>query len=245
MQRIVISCLIALFLAPVTFAAARRHAAIPPATQAPSGDCFTFGLVAPGTKASYLSTTSGGNVNFTITWLSDTPTQTKTTQHVVTPQATSDVETTLDGVVQGTLRGLQHFHIKTTTAVPLLGNTIVESDAGFVPALVAGPAAGWCTGATWTAPATTETIVTQSIVGQTSQIVTTIASEGSVLAVGESITVPGGTFRTVKYKSSIVSGTSVQPAITWVSMDRSIVVKQDSLDAAGNVTSSTQLTGVQ
>ena len=247
MQRIVIGCLVALFIASASFAAARRHVARPPAASQTSsgGDCFVFGLVTPGTKATYLSTTSGGNVNFTITWLSDTLTQTKTTQHVVTPQATSDVETTLDGVVQGDLRGLKHIHIRTTTAVPIIGNTVLDADVDFVPALVAGPAEGWCTGAIWTVPATTETVVSNSLVGQTSQIVTTIASEGSVLAVGESITVPGGTFRTVKYKSSIVSGTSVQPAITWTSMDRSIVVRQDTLDAAGNVTTTTQLTALQ
>jgi hypothetical protein len=122
---------------------------------------------------------------------------------------------------------------------------VADADVDFVPAFVAGPAEGWCTGATWIVPATTETIVSRSIAGQSSQIVTTIASEGAVLAVGESITVPGGTFRTVKYKSAIVSGTSVQPAITWVSMDKAIVVKQDTLDAAGNVTTTTQLTGLQ
>lgn len=248
MKRIVIGCLIAVSIAPVSSAAVRRHAARPPAApQGPSGsgDCFTFGLVTPGTKGSYLSTTSGGNVTFTITWLSDTLTQTKTTQHVVTPQATSDVETTLDGVVQGNLRGLKHFIVKTTTAVPILGNTVVEAEVDFAPAFVAGPAEGWCTGATWTVPATTETIVTRSIAGQTTQIVTTVASVGSVLAVGEMVTVPAGTFRTVKYKSSIVSGTSIQPAITWASMDRAIVVKQDTLDAAGNVTTTTELTGLQ
>lgn len=247
MQRIVIGCLIAVSVAPASFAAGRHRAVTPPASAqgtppGGSSNCFTFGLVAPGTKGTYLSTTPSGNVNFTITWLSDTPTQTKTTQHVVSPQATSDVETTLDGVVQGNLRGLKHFFIRTTTAVPFLGSTTATADVNFVPALVAGPAAGWCVGEKWTVPATTETIVTSlPIGGSSSQIVTTIASVGEVLAVGEVITVPGGTFRTVKYKSAIVSGTSVQPAITWTSMDLAIVVKQDTLDTAGNVTTTTEL----
>jgi hypothetical protein len=250
MRHIIIGCVIAaLFIAPVSSAAARRRAApsLPGGggSQPGGSDCHTFALVTPGTVASYLTTTSGGNVTFTITWISDTPTQTKTTQKVTTPQATSDVETTLDGEIVGTLRALKHFYVKTTTAVPFLGNTVAEADVTFVPSLAAGPAEGWCTNATWSIPATTETIVSKSLAGQQSQIVTTIASQGKVLAVGESVTVPAGTFRTVKYLSYTVSGTGAQPAITWTSMDRSVVVKQDTLDANGAVTSSTQLTSLQ
>jgi hypothetical protein len=245
MRSILIGCLVAVIVAPASFGATRRRAAKPPTTQAPTGNCHTFGLVTPGTKATYLTTTSNGNVTFTITWISDTPTQTKTTQHVVTPQATTDVETTLDGVVSGNLRGLKHLYTKSTTPVPFLGNTVVEVNIDFVPALIAGPSAGWCTGETWSVPATTETIVSNSLAGQQSSIVTTIASDGQVLAVGESVTVPAGTFQTVKYRSNTVSGTSVQPSITWTDMTRSIVVKQDTLDGAGNVTTSTQLTAVQ
>lgn len=245
MRRIVIGCLLAVIIAPVSFGASRRRASAPPAKAPVQSGCHTFGLVTPGTKATYLSTTSNGNVNFTITWISDTPTQTKTTQHVVTPQATTDVETTIDGVVSGNLRGMKHVYTKSTTPVPFFGNTVVEVDIDFVPALIAGPSEGWCTGATWSVPAVTETVVSKSIAGQQSNIITTVGSDGTVLAVGESVTVPAGTFQTVKYRNSIVSGTSVQPAITWTSMDRSIVVKQDTLDANGNVTSSTQLTALQ
>jgi hypothetical protein len=250
MRRIVIGCLLAVLIAPVSSGAARRRAAPSnPAASTPGGggssDCHTFGLVPAGTKGTYLTTTSNGNVNFTITWISDTPTQTKTTQHVVTPQATTDVETTLDGVVSGPLRGLKHLYTKSITPVPFLGNTVVEVDIDFVPALIAGPAGGWCTSATWTVPAVTETVVSKSIAGQQSQIITTIASEGQVLAVDESITVPAGTFRTVKYKSYTVSGSALQPAITWTSRDKAIVVRQDTLDGAGNVTTTTVLTALE
>lgn len=72
-----------------------------------------------------------------------------------------------------------------------------------------------------------------------------IGSQGVVLAVDALLTVNAMTFHTVKYRSSIVSGTSVQPAVTWVSMEHNIVVRQDTLDAAGNVTTVTQLTGLQ
>lgn len=246
MRRIVIGCLLAVLIAPVSNGAARRRAAPKPATPASGGsDCHTFGLVTPGTKGTYLTTTSNGNVNFTITWISDTPTQTKTTQHVVTPQATTDVETTLDGVVSGPLRGIKHLYTKSITPVPFLGNTVVEVDIDFVPALIAGPAEGWCANATWTVPASTETIVSKSLAGQQSSIVTTIASEGQVLAVDEVVAVPAGTFHTVKYKSYTVSGTSLQPSITWTSKERNVVVKQDTLDGAGNVTTTTVLTALE
>jgi len=248
MRRIVIGCLAAaILIAPASIAATRRRSAPSlPKTATPSGDCHVFGLVTAGTVASYLTTTtSSGNVNFTITWISDTPTQTKTTQQVTTPQATTAVETTLDGVVSGNLRGLKHLYTKSTTPVPFLGNTVVEVDIDFSPALIAGPTEGWCAGAKWSIPATTETVVVKSIAGTQSLIVTNVASEGEVLAVGESVTVPAGTFNTVKYKSSIVgSGNTPQPAITWTDMTRAIVVRQDTLDSSGAVTSSTTLQSV-
>lgn len=232
-------------------AAAQKHRAVrsaPPAAPPPQGQCHTFGLVRAGLKATYRTTTpSSGNVDFTITWLSDTPTQTKTTQQVQTPQGNADVETTLDGEIVGTLRALRHLYVKATTTVPVLGKLVTETDVDFVPALAAGPAAGWCVGNSWLVPAVTETIVTRSPAGTTTNVVTTVASTGEVLAVGESVTVPAGTFDTVQYRGSIVASGSnaVAPAITWVSTEHNIVVKQDTLDGNGNVTSVTELMSVQ
>jgi hypothetical protein len=219
------------------------------AVRAPGGlaapQCFTFGFVTAGTVASYLSTTPGGNVTFTINYLSDTATQTHTTQSVTTPQATTQVETIVTGEVVGPLRSLKHVYTKSVTPVPIIGSSVIEVDIDFVPSLVAGPAIGWCENATWTVPPSTETIVSKSAFGQQQQIVTTAASEGQVLAVGEMLTVPGGTFETVKYRGALVSGTNVQTAITWVSMERNIVVRQDTLDTGGAVTTTTVLTALQ
>jgi len=222
--------------------AAKRRISTPPSTPQPSGNCFTFGFVRAGLKGSYLTTSPSGNVSFTITWVSDTATQTVTTQHVVTPQATTDVETTLDGEVVGPLRGLKHIHVKSTTQVPILGAVVTDSNLDFVPSLIAGPASGWCAGATWNVAATTETITTTAtLTPPQTTVQTTAASAGEVLAVNESITVPAGTFRTVKYRGTIVANNNAQPAITWTSMDDAIVVRQDTLDAAGNVTSTTTM----
>jgi len=227
---------------PSAEAQKRRAVRSNPGTPPQQQTCHTFGLVAAGTKASYLSTAPGGNVTFTITWISDTPTQTKTTQKVNSNGTISDAETVLDGEIVGSLRALKHFNLKVSSTVPILGKLTTETDVSFAPSLAQGPAEGWCVGHTWAIPPVTETIVVKSPQGTFPSTVTTIASTGEVLAVGESITVQGGTFNTVKYRGSILSGSSVQTAITWVSMQHNIVVRQDTVDGAGAVTSTTELT---
>ncbi|HVG23723.1 MAG TPA: hypothetical protein VND45_06175 [Thermoanaerobaculia bacterium] len=233
-----------LVLALPAFAAKRRASRSAPAAAA-GNSCHTFGLVRAGLSASYLSQAPGGDVTFTITWITDTPTFTQTTQKVTTPQGTTTAETRLDGEVSGQLRGLRHLNVKTSQTVPVLGSITTETDIDFVPTLTQGPAAGWCVGNTWTVPPVTETVVTRTPQGQNTQVITTIGSTGEVLAVGATVSVPAGDFQTVKYRGAIVSGTTVQTAITWVSMQHNVVVRQDTLDDAGNVTSTTRLTAVQ
>ena len=233
---------LALFIVIPAEAQRRRAVRSAPPSSNPPGNCHTFGLVAAGTKASYLTTAPGGNVTFTITWISDTPTQTKTTQVVTANGITSDAVTVLDGEMVGTLRALKKFNIKVTSTVPILGRVTTETDVTFTPSLAQGPAAGWCVGNTWAIPPVTEQILVKSPAGTFPTTVTTIASTGEVLAVGVPLTVPGGVFNTVKYRGSILSGSAVQTAITWVSMEKNIVVKQDTIDGSGAVTSTTVLT---
>jgi hypothetical protein len=208
----------------------------------PTNQCHEFGLVKAGIVASYHADAPGGDADFEITYISDTPTQTKTRQKTVTAQGTANAETVLDGEVVGNLRGLKHINIKVTTSVPGFGSFTIDTDIDFVPSLVAGPADGWCVGKKWTVSPVTETITVRGgPTGTITNTVTTIASEGEVLAVGDVIQVPAGEFRTVKYIGVVVAGNNPSPAVTWVSMDHNIVVKQDTLDAAGNVTSVTEL----
>ncbi|HYC92496.1 MAG TPA: hypothetical protein VEO54_25035 [Thermoanaerobaculia bacterium] len=233
---------LALLFSVPAFAAKRRAARSAPAPAAGTGDCHEFGLVRAGQQATYHSTAPGGDADFTITWITDTPTFTHTTQKVTTAQGTADAETRLDGELVGNLRALKHFNVKTTMAVPVIGSVTTEADVTFVPSLVQGPADGWCVGNTWSIPAVTETLVASTPIGQQTQIITTIASTGEVLAVGEMVSVPAGNFRTVKYRGATISGTTVQTSITWVSMDLNIVVKQETIDGNGAVTSTTVLT---
>jgi hypothetical protein len=219
--------------------AVRAPSAAPPAT----GTCHTFGLVRAGLVASYVSNPP---TNFTITYISDTMIKTVTHQKVTTPQATAEADTILDGEVVNNLRGIKHVNIKTTTQAPVIGSFTIENDLDFVPSLIAGPSNGWCVGNKWSVPAVTETLTTKSPIAPPASIIkTTIASEGEVLAVGESLTVPAGTYQTVKYKGVVITDGNVQTAITWVSMEHNIVIKQQTLDANGAVTSSFEMVSLQ
>jgi hypothetical protein len=244
-RRLIVSLALALVMLAAGSAEAQKRRAVraPSAAPPPAGNCHTFGLVRAGLIASYQSTPP---TNFTVTYIQDTLTKTITKQKVTTPQATADADTIIDGEVVGNLRGIKHINVKATTPVPVLGSITIETDIDFVPSLIAGPLDGWCTGNKWTIPPVTETVVVKSpIAPPTNQIITTIASEGEVLAVGETVVVPAGSFQTVKYKGIIVTDGNVQTAITWTSMVHNIVVKQQTLDAAGNVTSTVELTSVQ
>jgi hypothetical protein len=228
----------------------RRRAVRPGSPAIPTGDCATFSPIRVGLRAGYSVTSGGVNSTFTVTYVADSATQTRTTQTVSTPTSTSTVETTLDyeNVADPsiTLRATKHINVKTTTTTPFVPIAIfVEVNVTFVPSLVTGPAAGWCTGVKWTIPATTETIVTTSPAGPTTSLVTTVQTQGEVLAVNEPVTTAAGTFSTVKSRSVLVSGSSVSPAISWNSIENGITVLQQTLDVNGAVTSTVELTSLQ
>lgn len=241
--------LLSLSAATAEAAGGRRRAVGKPASGAPStgGDCHTFGFVQAGRKASYRSTTSNGSADYTITWISDTATQTKTTQVVSTPQGNANAVTTIDGEVVGNLRGMKHIDITTSITVPVVGTLTTEVDVDFVPSLVLGPADGWCVGKTWNVAPVTETITTKApFVTPTNQIVTTVGGTGEVLAVDDIVTTPAGTFHTVKYKGITVANNTAQPSITWTSKELNIVVKQQAFDAVtGAITTDTILLSYQ
>ena len=205
------------------------------------GACHTFSLVKAGLKAGYKAVSPSGTANFTITYISDTPTQTKTTQVVSTPVGNANAVTTIDGEVSGLLRGMKHIDITTT-----ISGFSTEVDIDFVPSLILGPAAGWCVGNTWSVAPVTETIVTKApFVLPVTTIQTTIGGDGEVLAVGEMVTVPAGTFSTVKYRGISFANNTVQESITWTSMEHSIVVKQDAFDSNGVNVTALELTSLQ
>jgi hypothetical protein len=210
------------------------------------GGCHTFGLVRAGLKATYKTTSNSGNVDFIVTYISDTGSQVKTKQDVTAPTGKAVADTTIDfETVSASLRATKHVEVKTTVTTPI--NLTTTVDMTFAPSLVYGPAAGWCAGATWSIPASTITSkVTTSFGGPPiNNISTTIASTGEVLAVGESVTVPAGTFQTVKYRGVVTTDSGASPAIVWIGMQDNILIRQDALDAGGNVVSQTQLMSVQ
>ena len=224
----------------------RRAVGKGPIASAPTGQCHTFPFVRPGLRATYLSTTPTGSATYTITYISDTATQTKTTQVVSTPQGNANAVTTIDGEVVGNLRGMKHIDVTTTITVPVVGTLTTEVDVDFVPSLVLGPAAGWCVGNTWNVAPVTETITTKApFVTPVTQIVTTIGGTGEVLAVGENVVAAGRTFQTVKYRGITLVNNTAQLSITWTSMADAIVVKQQAFDANGTLVTDTILTDLQ
>jgi hypothetical protein len=242
-RRLLVLSLLVLSLVPVAEGQRRRRAVRSgPVAIAPPPQCHTFGLVKPGLVATYLTNAQGGDVNFTITYISDAPTETRTTQKVTTPQGTADASTVVTGEIVGNLRAIKHVFVRTVSIVPVIGSFTVDVDIDFVPSLAAGPAAGWCVGNTWQTAPSIQTIMTRPSIGPPTTITNNlIGSEGIVLAVDDVIQVPAGEFHTVKYRGAIVAGTGVSTAITWVSMEHNIVVRQDTIDAGGTVTSVTRL----
>jgi hypothetical protein len=245
MRRLLVLSLLAVCLvAPAEAQGRRRAVRFVTNPTVGGGQCHVFGLVAAGTKASYLTTTPQGNVTFQITWISDTPTRTHTTQATQSPAGNADAETILDGEVLGAIRTLRHLNVKTTTTVPVLGRVVTEVDINYVPSLAAGPVAGWCVGNTWNTAnsPSLQTIVTKPPFGPQTTITQNVVSEGVVEAVGDMRTAAGRQIPTVRYRSISRVGTSVEASRTWVSMEQNIVVRQETLDANGNVTSVTELT---
>lgn len=249
MRRLLVLSLLVVSLVPAVEAQNRRRAvrSTPPAIVAPpTGQCHTFGFVRPGLKATYLSNAQGGDVTSTVTYISDSATETRTTQTVTTAQGNAEGETVITGELVGNLRAVKHIFIRTSIIAPVIGRVTTDVDIDFVPSLAAGPAGGWCVNATWVSSPSTQTITTRPSFGPPTTITNNVLSnEGIVLAVGERITVPAGTFDTVKYRGTYASASGAQVAVTWVSMQHNIVVRQDTLDAGGSTTSVMQLTALQ
>ncbi len=236
-----------LVLALDASAATRRRAVRSPGGAAsPTGDCITYGSPRIGMKASYLTTSAQGNVTFQVTYVSESPTQARTTQKVQTPQGNSDAETRMDFETVPAafdLRALKHLYVKSSTVAAGFPITI-ETDIDFVPSMVLGPASGWCVGAKWSVPATTETIQVRSIAGPQNSTQTTIASEGEVLAI-EDVTTPAGTFRCLKYRGMTAGANGASRTIAWNSVEHYITVRQEEVDANGNVTQVTTLQKIE
>ena len=243
MRRLLALSLLAVCLVAPAEAQRRRSVRFISTPAVGGGPCHVFGLVPAGTKAGYLSTTPQGNVTFQITWISDTPTRTHTTQATQSPAGNAEAVTILDGEVLGAIRTLKHLNVKTSTIAPVIGKVTTEVDINYVPSLAAGPVDGWCVGNSWntTGSPSLQTIVTKPPFGPQNTITQNAASEGVVEAVGEPRTAAGRQFNTVRYRSTSRVGTSVETSRTWVDMNLNIVIRQETLDGAGNVTTVTEL----
>jgi len=182
--------------------------------------------------------------------ISDSEAQTKTTQQVESSVGNASVATTIDyetiASASGPQRAVEHIDLE-ATSTPVPGfNLVIETDTTFAPSLVLGPAADWCAGDVWTVPATTQTtsVVTNGGTPATT-ITTTTVSEGEVLSIGEMITTPAGTFETLKYLGTVTGLNGPERARIWTSLVHSITVRQESLNATGQVISTIDLVDLQ
>lgn len=221
-------------------------------TPAPGGGCYTFNSVRAGLKASYRTVSKDGTVTYQITYVSDSDAQTKVTQRIQSPgpsgTVNTDAETTMDwemvAVTGGNGRALKSLFVKSTS--PVAGFSLVtETTSTFAPSLLTGPKS-WCAGSTFRVPPSNQTVVTKATPGGTTTTLN-VTNEMTIriLAVSESITVPGGTFDTVKHDGVAIAGAVVNPVTVWMSKQHSILVKQLTYDAQGVLANTTELMAVQ
>lgn len=221
-------------------------------TPPPSGGCFTFNNVRAGLKASYRTVGKDGTVTFQVTYLSDNDTQTKVTQKVQSPGPTgtvnTDAETTMDweavSVTGGTGRALKKFYLKSTSVVQGF-NLVTETTSTFVPSLLTGPKS-WCAGATFRVPPTNQTVVTKSTPGGTTTVLN-VTNENTIkiISIAEAVTVPAGTFDTVRHDGVAIAGSVVNPVTVWTSKQHSVLVKQLTYNAQGQLENTTELLSIE
>jgi hypothetical protein len=194
------------------------------ARSAQSGDCVTIGTPKPGVTYHYTHAQSNG-----------VTTQTSHQWETVTPTG-SRVKNVGPA---GTQIQVNEHHIVDDAAV--LDRTSKESATGvvleatsFKPGLVSDPAFRACAGQTWAIPSVTAAFQSQ----QQKASAQTPAGNLRIVAIRERITVPAGTFDTVRY---IRTSQSVDEY--WKSIEHGVVVKH--IATVSGVTITETLTAIK
>lgn len=211
-------------------------------TPPPSGNCVTLPYMRAGLVLNYR--TSDGKYTSTQTVISDNATKTELHDEAVAGGQPSKIDSTFDYVTQGDLRAVTHMLSKATVSVS--GFTLTtNTDITFAPALVISPATTYCAGATFAIPATTQTVTLTAAVGGGSTVTQRPATTGEIQAVNESLTTAGGTFSTVKYKSTQgATNAGVAYSIGWYDIATAALVRQIEYDSSGNAVQTLDLVGL-
>jgi hypothetical protein len=219
----------------------------PPSVTPPNngGTCVNVPFVRAGLKATYRITDSSGVWTMVTTVTADGASQRKQTDHAVNSGGTSDIDSTFSFTMQSNLRLITR-SVSNATTVAAGFPILVTTDSTFNPAMTLGPVTEFCSGATWPIPATTQTIVIGGTFPGPTTTVNRPAATGSVMAINESLTVPAGTFNTVKYHGvDGATDSNIQSTNVWVSIADGIMVKEQNLDANGNVKTTMELSSLQ
>ena len=197
--------------------AASGPVAAGPAPQAAPGACVEIGSPKPTASFVYRYTDSSGTVSdYTNQWLEFTPTSsrlqtTKTgttgpmvSTYVGTHRIENDMLVLLQSVASGTDPN-GPFKNTTTYSPGIIGDSVQRA----------------CRGQTVTIPAVSATM--ESRAGKFS--IKTDPGTLNVIAIDESITVPAGTFATVRYTRSLSSGRGAQIDEFWKSTVHGVTVK--------------------
>jgi hypothetical protein len=216
----------------------------PPPPPAGSTGCVTVAHIAAGRKASYRVT---GAENFTMatTWLTDTDTSASETSLTRTSAGDSTIDTTYTYSVQNGLRALTRSISNAKTSAAGF-DILVTTDSTFSSPMIIGPVSNWCSDTKWSNPAIVHTVVLGGTFPGPTTLINRPAADGFVIAVNETITVAAGTFNTIHYRG--VQGRTdakVQKSNVWLSINDGVLVKEDDLDAGGNVQTVVELTNLQ
>lgn len=207
-----------------------------------NGNCVTLPYPATGLQANYNVTSDGTTGTISVTYTSTGPTQsTSETTSSFSGSGTSSsssTTTTQNYSIISDYLYVESVETVVSTTVPGLGSLDETTSTTFSPAQNDGPALKYCEQQSWTSDSVTQTTSTinfgvpSGAISSSTEVV-----NGLVEAVNESVTVPAGTFTTVRVKEN----SSGEDTITWFSTELGIFVKVQTLNGNGTVTSETEL----
>lgn len=190
--------------------------------------CVTIGKPKPNLGFTYRQTESGGNSSaFTDRWEEFTTTGSRLVTKKSGPRGQGAITTVNRHHVENDLLILDHS--KQTGAD---GGVRIDNSTSYKPGVVADPAGRACMNGTW--PIGTVKVTSLSAQGQFSGM----SDSGTlqIIAIHESITVPAGTFDTVRFRRTMTSAAGVAVDEYWKSTEHGVTVKRVHTMPGGGVT---------
>lgn len=197
-----------------------------------SGQCVDIDFPANGSRIVWdlTGTQQGisvtGTVDTTYVSISDQSSNTHTLSDLTmlgsTSSSTSDTEQVYR--IDNNLLYSRRIEVMATSVAAGM-NIQTTSVSSFSPDWLVGPSGHYCAGFTWNSPPVT---LTQSITGIPDVIEQTVEFDGVIESVNDVITVPAGTFTTVRIRRDRMDQTAT---IAWTDRDSGLLVKQEDYQA--------------